>query len=95
MAEYDAAMNKLHLLNGRVSIYEVRERQFNSAILAKDSTITDLKVALSLEIRAGELCESDLDAVNKKLKQEKTQKTILAGTTIALIGAVVWMAVTN
>ncbi len=95
MAEYHAAMDKLHLLNERVSIYEVRERQFNSVVLAKDSSITDLKEALSRETQAGELCEGDLDAVNKKLRQEKTQKTILAGTTVALIGAVLWMAVSN
>ena len=95
MDDYHRAMNKLQLLNERVSIYEVRERQLKSAVLAKDSSLTDLKHSLSLEIRAGEMCESDLDGVKRKLRQEKTQKRILAGTTVALIGAVVWMAVSN
>lgn len=88
-------MDKLQLLNERVSIHEVRERQLKSVILAKDSSITDLKLSLSKEIKAGELCESDLEGVKRKLRQEKTQKTILAGTTVALIGAVLWLAISN
>lgn len=95
MAEHHAAMDKLQLLHERVSIHEVRERQFRAALYAQDSTITNLQQALSVEVRAGELCETDLKAANKRLKQEKRQKTIFAGTTVALIGAVVWMAVSK
>ena len=95
MAEYHAAMDKLHLMNERVSILEVRERQLKSVVMAKDSSIIDLKQSLSLEMEAGQLCEDDLEGVKKKLKQGKTQKTILAGTTVALIGAVIYLAISN
>lgn len=95
MAEYHEAMDKLQLLNGRVQIYQKREDDFQSVLLARDSSITDLKQSLNLEMKAGELCESDLDGTKKKLRQERTQKTIFAGTTIALIGAVLYLAISN
>jgi hypothetical protein len=93
--EHDRFMNNLQLLNGRVDILERKAARLNAVVLAKDSSITDLKQSLFLEIEAGELCESDLEGVKRKLRQEKTQKTIFAGTTVALIGAVLWLAISN
>lgn len=83
--EHHRFMDRLQLLNGRVQVLEQKAGRLNYVVLAKDSSITDLKLSLSKEIEAGKLCEDELDETKRNLRKEKIKSGIFGGTTGAAI----------